>query len=132
MSMPLIGMRDRAAAPLPESHLEQLLRHALRLQGALADAMRPQQLDGGVHKRLARVAASAPCQPSIGVDLHQRMQVFVRVEALRPAPVRRFAEQGDRTDFCNLQLFSLLDGDFSRQIKNPSAAVNTLSGYGVF
>src|SRR5262249_44122374 len=96
------GVLDGAAAALPERGLAQLLADSGRLVAALADQVRSQQLDGGGHQRAAGHAAAAAGGAPVRVGLADRVEVLLRLVALRPAAIDGAADQPDDAHVADL------------------------------
>src|SRR5438093_53157 len=90
-------MGHAAAAPGPVGRLVELLREALRLDRDLVAQERLEQGQRAVDQRLAGVAAAAPDQAGVGVDLEQGVGVVARAAGAGPAESDR-AHRADPWD----------------------------------
>jgi hypothetical protein len=82
--------------------LVELLGHALRLGGELAEQQRLQHLEGRAHQVDAGEAAAVPDEALVGDDRHQRVDAVVGPQLDLPPPLRRGAVQTDRVDAADL------------------------------
>ena len=106
-------VRDRAAAPLPERHLFNLLAHAFGFDGNFADQPGRHQLQCAIYQRLAGVDAAQSGQRRavhrlIRHHLDQRVQVNVWLDLMVPPALGRHPAQRNRANLFNLHISSPL------------------------
>ena len=96
------GVRNRAAASLPERVLVKFFAHSLGFQGGFPAVERLEHLQRSSHQRVVGKDAAQPGQTRIGVNRDQRVDAVVRPELGAPSAFRRGASQPGAPDLSDL------------------------------